>query len=56
MNLFDNALKNGFSVAWGSDMRDNGFSRKFGVAVVPEKDWEEMNKEELEDVFINAGK
>ncbi len=49
--VLDNALKNGFSVAWGSDMSDKGFSRNFGVAVVPEKDWEEMTEEELSNVF-----
>lgn len=54
--VLDNALKNGFSVAWGSDMSDKGFSRSHGLAIVPEKDWEEMNKEELENVFTNAGK
>ncbi len=54
--VLDNALKNDFSVAWGSDMSDKGFSRNFGVAIVPEKDWEEMNKEELGNVFTNAGK
>ncbi|MCK4345784.1 MAG: aminopeptidase [Bacteroidales bacterium] len=49
--VLDNALKNSFSVAWGSDMSDKGFSRNFGVAVVPEKDWEEMTEEELNNVF-----
>ncbi len=54
--VIDNALKNGFSVAWGSDMSDRGFSRNHGLAIVPEKDWEEMTEEELNNVFKNAGK
>lgn len=49
--VLDNALKNGFSVAWGSDMSDKGFSRNHGLAIVPEKDWEEMTEEELNNVF-----
>lgn len=54
--VIDNALKNGFSVAWASDMSDRGFSRNHGLAIVPEKDWEEMTEEELNNVFKNAGK
>jgi len=32
-------------------MSDKGFSRNHGLAIVPEKDWEEMTEEELNNVF-----
>jgi len=49
--VIDNALMNGYSVAWASDMSDKGFSMKQGVAIVPEKNWNEMSEEELSKAF-----
>ena len=34
----DNALNNGYTVGWAQDVSDKGFSRKAGVAIVPEDD------------------
>ena len=34
--VVDNALKNGYTVAWAADVSERGFSTKLGVAVVPE--------------------
>jgi len=34
----DNALNNGYTVGWAQDVSDKGFSRKDGVAIVPEDD------------------
>ena len=41
--IMENALKNGYSFAWGADVSETGFSWKHGVAIVPENDW---NKDE----------
>ncbi len=46
----DHALENGYTVGWAQDVSDKGFSRKLGVAIVPEdpeneKLWEEIVKE-----------
>lgn len=38
------AIEKGFSIAWGADVSEKGFSWKNGVAIVPENDW---NKEEI---------
>ncbi len=38
MAELDNALNNGYTVAWAQDVSDKGFSRKAGVAIVPEDD------------------
>ncbi len=51
MQVIDNSLMNGFTVAWASDMSDKGFSMKQGVAIIPEKNWNEMNEEELSKAF-----
>jgi bleomycin hydrolase len=51
MQIIDNAVTNGYSVAWASDMSDRGFSMKEGVAIIPEKNWNEMTPEELSAVF-----
>lgn len=35
MQVFDNAINNGYSIAWGSDVSEQGFTRD-GIAVVPD--------------------
>jgi len=51
MTIIDNSLQNGYTVAWASDMSDKGFSMKEGVAIVPEKNWNEMTTEEAAKAF-----
>ncbi len=57
MQVVDNAIESGYSIAWGSDVSEKGFSHSKGVAVVPETEtksmdnaeiskWETMNKDE----------
>jgi len=42
IKIIDNSLENGYSVAWGSDVSEKGFSWKNGVAIVPDKNAPEM--------------
>ncbi len=49
--IMDYAINNGYTVAWASDVSEKGFSFKNGVAIVPEKDWSEYSKEEIEKMF-----
>jgi bleomycin hydrolase len=51
MQVIDNAITNGYTVGWASDMSDKGFSMKEGVAIVPEKNWNEMTEDETANVF-----
>jgi bleomycin hydrolase len=51
MQVIDNSVNNGYSVAWASDMSDKGFSMKQGVAIIPEKNWNEMTEEEVSKAF-----
>lgn len=47
----DNALKNGYTVAWAGDVSEKGFSWKNGVAFVPEIDFAQMTTEQKADMF-----
>ena len=60
LSVVYNALDNGYTVLWGSDVSEYGFSHKDGVAIIPETDiknmndserakWELLTDEELED-------
>jgi bleomycin hydrolase len=51
MQVIDNSVTNGYTVAWASDMSDKGFSMKQGVAIIPEKNWNEMSEEEVLKAF-----
>lgn len=35
-DIAENALKNGYTVAWGADVSEKGFSFRNGIAIVPE--------------------
>jgi len=37
MEVFDNAIMKGYTIAWGSDVSENGFTRN-GIAVLPDSD------------------
>lgn len=49
--IIDNALKTGYSVAWGGDVSEKSFSWKNGVAFIPEKKYNDMTAEEKADLF-----
>jgi bleomycin hydrolase len=51
MQIIDNSVMNGYSVAWASDVSDRGFSMKEGMAIVPAKNWNEMTPEESAKAF-----
>lgn len=50
-DIIDNALKNGYTVAWATDVSEKSFSWKNGVAYVPEKPFEKMSEEERANMF-----
>lgn len=50
-DIIDNALKNGFTVAWATDVSEKSFSWKNGVAYIPTKKVEDMTPEEKENMF-----
>ena len=50
-NIIDHALENGFTVAWATDVSEKYFSWKNGIAFVPEKEIDQMTKEEQANLF-----
>ncbi len=56
IEILDNALLNGYSIAWASDVSDYGFEHKKGLAIVPEKEWDDMIEDEFAEAFIKPGK
>lgn len=64
MQVVDNAINNGYTVAWGADVSERGFQYNKGVAVVPQTDvavlnnsekakWTELTAKERESMFYN---
>ncbi len=51
METIRNSIKNGYSVVWDGDVSDDGFKSKKGLAIVPAKDWDDMDEKERDDVF-----
>lgn len=54
--ILDHALENGYTVAWAADVSDKGFKYKKRMALVPEKDWDDMSTGEKDSVFIVPAK
>jgi bleomycin hydrolase len=64
MEVIDNSLKQGHTVAWAADVSEKGFSWKNGVAVVPDEDkndlsgtekekWEKLTSKEKKEMLYN---
>ena len=51
VSIMNNALDQGFSVAWDADVSERGFSFKNGLAVVPETPWAQMSRAEKDTIF-----
>lgn len=67
MQVFDYSIENGYTIAWGADVSEKGFSWKNGVAVVPDKNtpeiaglerarWEKMTDSEKEKLLFKFDK
>ena len=51
MQVIDEALANGYTIAWDADVSEKTWSRKMGIAVMPETPFNKMSAEEKEDLF-----
>jgi bleomycin hydrolase len=49
--IADNAINNGYTVAWATDVSEKYFSWKNGVAIVPIKEYDDMDEEERKKMF-----
>lgn len=48
MRVVDHALENGYTLAWGTDVSEKGFSRTKAIGVIPETDPKSMSGTEAE--------
>ena len=48
MQTIDYALENGYTIAWGTDVSEKGFSRTKAIGIIPEADTESMSGTEAE--------
>lgn len=55
MKTIDNAIANGYGIAWAADVTEQYFRFKDGLAIVPEG-WEKMSEEEKNNCFIKPVK
>ena len=51
MRALRHAIDNGFTVGWATDVSEKGFSIKNGIAIIPEKPFEQMTEEERKTMF-----
>ena len=67
MRIIDNSIENGYTVVWGADVSEKGFSWKNGVAIVPDKNapelagleqgkWEKMTDAEKDKLLYKFDK
>jgi bleomycin hydrolase len=50
-SIIDNALKSGYTIGWATDVSEKYFSWKNGVAIVPEKEYDDMTEDERKKMF-----
>ncbi|TWI91699.1 bleomycin hydrolase [Chitinophaga japonensis] len=55
LGIAENAIMNGYTIAWAADVSEKYFNFREGLAVVPEKDWADMTPEERKQVFEVPG-
>ena len=48
MAVIDNALAEGYTIAWGTDVSEKGFSRTKAIGIIPEADIDGMSGTEAE--------
>ncbi len=67
MKIMDNALDNGYTIGWGADVSEKGFSWTKGIAVVPDEDiaslsdderskWSDLSERERAKLFYKLDK
>jgi len=51
LQVAENAVDKGYSVAWATDVSEKTFSAKEGLAVMPAKAWEDMAQSERDSIW-----
>ncbi len=55
-DIIDNALKEGYTIGWATDVSEKYFSWKNGIAFVPEKEYKNMSRDEKLNLFNSPKK
>lgn len=64
MTIIDNSINSGYTIAWGSDVSEKGFSWKNGIAIIPDETltdlsgtekekWEKLTKKEKQNALYS---
>ncbi|ATL46657.1 aminopeptidase [Chitinophaga caeni] len=56
VKIAEDAVTDGYTLAWAADVSEKGFNYRDGLAIVPEKDFSDMTEAERKDAFINPVK
>lgn len=56
IKIADNAVEKGFTIVWASDISEKSFSAKEGLALWPEKPWEELNTGQRDSLWKVPGR
>lgn len=51
IQTIDQALKNGYTVAWDADVSERTWSNKHGIAIIPTTPYKEMSKDQKSELF-----
>lgn len=51
MNIMENSLKKGYSIAWDGDVSEKEFKHKKNIAILPIIEWQDRTNEQKETVF-----
>jgi bleomycin hydrolase len=53
MTVVDFAIGKGYTLGWDGDVSENTFHRKRGIAILPQKAWDDRTKEEQDNICIS---
>lgn len=56
VQVADNAMEKGFSIVWASDVSEKSFSAKEGLALWPEKAWEDLSAGQRDSLWKVPGR
>lgn len=54
--VMNSAIQNGYTIAWAADVSEKGFMFKDGIAIAPEKSFEDMTPEEKKELSTKPQK
>ena len=50
LEIVDTALNNGYTLAWDGDVSEKSYHRNRGIAILPEKEWDDRTSKEKSEI------